>query len=208
MRPLAATSRPRRSLASGSTVCAGMYSASITTGERPGEVTMMSGRSAGMAGDGLRVLGADAAAGLHGLQQGAEGVVGVRLGLAWHTLKRTSTFSSCAPASFTATWTLDHQERDVGAGLFYYGRTSGPGPCVLIDEKRCEQASGLLVRRVWCWPAGGLGFLSSLRSNRNDRANERCDRSDRGKWRCNWNHGGKGRYDRNHGTTVGRGVAF
>ena len=47
VRPLAATSSPRRSLASGSTVCAGMYSASITTGERPGAVTRMSGRSPG-----------------------------------------------------------------------------------------------------------------------------------------------------------------
>ena len=45
MRPLVATSSPRRDLASGSTVRAGMYSASTTTGERPGAVTMMSGRS-------------------------------------------------------------------------------------------------------------------------------------------------------------------
>ena len=47
MRPLAASSSPRRDLASGSTVRAGRYSASTTTGERPGALTMMSGRSPG-----------------------------------------------------------------------------------------------------------------------------------------------------------------
>ena len=47
MRPLEATSSPRRDVASGSTVRAGMYSASTTTGERPGAVTMMSGRNPG-----------------------------------------------------------------------------------------------------------------------------------------------------------------
>ena len=47
MLPLVATSSPRRDLASGSTVRAGMYSASTTTGERPGAATMMSGRSPG-----------------------------------------------------------------------------------------------------------------------------------------------------------------
>ena len=38
------TGMPSRSRASGSTVRAGSYSASMTTGERPGEVMRMSGR--------------------------------------------------------------------------------------------------------------------------------------------------------------------
>ena len=46
-RPLAATSSPRRTFASVSTSSAGMYSASTTTGERPGALIRMSGRRPG-----------------------------------------------------------------------------------------------------------------------------------------------------------------
>ena len=42
------------------------------------------GLQAGAAGDDARVLGAHLAAGQHGLQQAAQGVVGTRLGLARH----------------------------------------------------------------------------------------------------------------------------
>ena len=42
-RPSATVSSPSRSFASGSALAAGMYSASITTGEQPGAVIRMSG---------------------------------------------------------------------------------------------------------------------------------------------------------------------
>ena len=84
MRPLAATSSPIRSMASGSTVRAGMYSASTTTGRAAGGSDDDVGAKSRAAGDGLRVLGTHLAAGQHILQEVAQGVVDVRLRLAWH----------------------------------------------------------------------------------------------------------------------------